>query len=193
MLVIIVWLAYVYFVSQVLFNGLRIVNFPVSLGICIVGFFVMAVWGVYHVTRPRRRPAASETQAQPAAAPAAAPVNPLHSVSFKVAGVSYDNDDGTSRQEILRHLKFRDEPYASPDEDLMLDFIKTEFDGQLAIEVQINGYQVGFVPRAYIKQVEAAIDSFAWSVDDYAIYGGNIGDDGEKHNYGCNISISWAE
>ena len=73
----------------------------------------------------------------------------------------------------------------------MLDFVESEYDGQLAIEVHINGYQVGFVPKTLVRKVKAAMDSYAWTVDGYSIYGGSMEEYGEKHNYGCEITISW--
>ncbi len=113
-------------------------------------------------------------------------------VTFRVAGVTFDNDDGSSRQEILRHLRFRDEPYVDEDAELMVNFVESEYEGQLAIEVWINDYQVGHVPKSKISQVKAAMDSHAWTVDSCSIYGGSRDESGEKHSYGCEISLSWA-
>ena len=163
----------------------------------IIGLLVLALWLFISAARPpkRQRPAQQQQPAQPSPAPArtSAPADPFPSVTFKVAGVTFDNDDGSSRQDILRHIKFRDDPYATPDEDILVDFVESDYNGELALEVTLNGYQVGFVPRPMIRKVKAAMDSHAWTVDSLSIYGGSTDDTGEKHSYGCEISLSWAE
>lgn len=190
--VILVLLGYVYLTLRILFYGLRIINFTVSLAVIAVGFIVIPFWIVHHLTKPRRRAAAPAQQPAPAPAkPAASPA--MRECTFRVAGVTFENDDGTSRQEILRHLKFRDEPYAEPDTDLTLDLVETTFEDELAIEVRLNDYQIGFVPRNKISQVKAALDSCAWSADEYSIYGGLKDEDGSRHPFGCEITISWAD
>lgn len=189
--VILVLLGYVYLTLRILFHGLRIINFTVSLAVIAVGFIVIPFWIVHHLTKPRRRAAAPTQQPAPAPAkPAASPA--MRECTFRVAGVTFENDDGTSRQEILRHLKFEDEPYYDPDDEPMVGLMETSFNNELAIEVAINGYQIGFVPRQKISQVKAALDSYAWTVDKCNIYGGSIDSTGEKHSYGCEITISWA-
>ena len=190
--VLLVALTYVFLTIRILFYGLRIVNFTVSIALVAVGFLVVPCWAVYHLGKPRRSAARSPQPAPPAAPkPAAAPV--MHECTFRVAGVTYDNDDGESRQEILRHLKFEDEPYYDPDDEPMVGLMETSFNNELAIEVAINGYQIGFVPRQKISQVKTALDSYAWTVDKCSIYGGSIDSTGEKHSYGCEITISWAD
>lgn len=198
MLVIIVWLAYVYFVIQVLFNGLRIVSFPVSVGICVIGFFVMAFWGVHHLTRvkPRRKasaPAASPAPAAPAAAPApsAAPVSNKQTFTFRVAGTTFSNPDGSSRQTILRHMKFGDEPYAHGQDPLEVGISPVTFEGAPAFEVHINGYMIGYVPKKYIEKMETISEAEDCTIKHVAIIGGGSTEDGDPISYGCEITLTY--
>ena len=112
-------------------------------------------------------------------------------ISFRVAGVSFDNDDGTSRQDILRHLHFGDAPYADDPEDLDVEFIETDYQGDPAIEVHINGYQVGHVPQEKVSAMLKAIASHADTVDSVRIIGGGRTEDGERISYGCEIEVSY--
>ena len=163
--------------------------FMILLAVCIVAI----IFRIAHRLSNPRQPATPSTQqaSQPSAVkPTASTI--LRECTFRVAGVTFENDDGENRQEILRHLKFRDEPYAEPDTDLTLDLVETTFEDELAIEVHINDYQIGFVPRNKVNEVKSAMDSYAWTVDKCNIYGGSIDSTEEKHSYGCEITISWA-
>lgn len=195
--VLLAFAAYLYFFYSVIFRGFRIGSFLMTMGVLFVATIVLIFWSLHHLTRPRQRRAPAPQQpsapASPATAGASAPADPSPGASFRVAGVTFDNDDGSSRQDILRHIKFRDNPYASPDEDILVDFVESDYNGELALAVTLNGYQVGFVPRTMIRKVKAALDSHAWTVDSCTIYGGSTDGAGEKHSFGCEISISWTE
>ena len=196
--VLFVALAYVALTIRILFYGLRIISFPVSIALIAIGFIAVPCWAIHHLTKPRRSAARQPQGYRPEApAPSAAPdpeyATVMQETTFKVAGVTFKNEDGTKRQTILRHLKFGDEPYVDPDREMTLDLVETTFDDELAIEVRLNGYQVGFVPRNKISQVKAALDSVSWSPDTYNIYGGFTDEDGNRHPFGCEITISWIE
>lgn len=83
--------------------------------------------------------------------------------SMKVAGVTFNNSDGTSRQKLL----------ASLGEGWHKATLKhVVFDGKPAIEVRINKLFVGYVPRTQLtnplanyRELTARIDYYA-SVDD---------------------------
>lgn len=136
---------------------------------------------------PQRSAAAQRSQTQ-TAAPSDSEEK---TIRFRVAGVSFDNDDGTSRQDILRHLYFGDAPYADDPEDLDVEFIETEYQGDPAIEVHINGYQVGHVPQEKVSAMLKAIASHADTVDSVRIIGGGRKEDGERISYGCEIEVSY--
>lgn len=57
---------------------------------------------------------------------------------IKVAGVTFPNNDGESRQEILKQIGF----------GFKTAILKqTTFEGERAVEVWIDGKQVGYIPR----------------------------------------------
>lgn len=60
---------------------------------------------------------------------------------IKVAGVTFDNPDGESRQTILRKLGFGYR-YAI--------LKQTTFDGERAVEVRISGKLIGYVPKTQL-------------------------------------------
>lgn len=142
---------------------------------------------------PQRSQAQPKPQApkHPRAQTAAASDYEEKTISFRVAGVTFDNDDGTSRQDILRHLHFGDAPYADDPEDLDVEFIETDYQGDPAIEVHINGYQVGHVPKGKVNAMLKAIASHADTVDSVRIIGGGRKEDGERMSYGCEIEVSY--
>lgn len=68
-----------------------------------------------------------------------------------IAGVTFDNEDGTSRQKILRDLKVTGG-------EAHLDLEEYEFKGAPAIRVLVNDMCVGNVPKNYVAQVSAVLD-----------------------------------
>ncbi len=64
-------------------------------------------------------------------------------IEFKVAGVSFVNEDGTKRQSVIRKIKFKDKPFDTVD----ITFERYEYEGNLAISVLANGIQIGNVPK----------------------------------------------
>ena len=70
-----------------------------------------------------------------------------------VAGVTFKNDDGISRQNILKDLKAR----GGYDDDLELE--EYEYKGKPAIRVLVDGEQIGNIPRSRVGEVSAVLDS----------------------------------
>lgn len=139
----------------------------------------------------RQQQAAARPAGSGANMPASAAVD-SGSITFRVAGTTFDNDDGSSRQEILRHLKFGDAPWANDQDDLTATLEETEYDGQQAITVFINDYQVGFVPKTSIRQVAAARKHVATCyVSDVRILGGGADSEGRPLSYGCEITVEY--
>lgn len=185
-LILIAWFAYVYLIDRCVFHGLSFGGFLQTVAVLAILFIVLMVWSV----RRMLRPAAGKQQAAPR--PAAPAGTDSGSITFRVAGTTFDNDDGTSRQEILRHLKFGDEPWADGPEDLNAELEETEYNGETAFAVLINGYQVGNVPRANIPQVITAREHVATCyVSSVRILGGGTGSDGKPLSYGCEITLEY--
>ena len=133
----------------------------------------------------KKKSAAKSQQKQAPAAPAAAPKRSRAFVSFKAAGVTFRNDDGSDRQTILRHLKFLDPPYIpSGAQEATLEFVNYTYEGEPAIRITINGYTIGNVPKDKIQEVSDALRKPGMSAA-YTIYGGS------GHNYGCEVGISY--
>lgn len=69
-----------------------------------------------------------------------------------VAGVTFKNDDGSSRQAILKDLKAR----GGDDAELTLE--EYDYKGQPAIRIMIDGEQIGNVPKRRVPEVSAVLD-----------------------------------
>lgn len=52
--------------------------------------------------------------------------------NFKIRGVTFENEDGTSRQELLAMIKEREPPF---DDDLQISLERYEHDGKTAYYV----------------------------------------------------------
>ena len=192
--VILAWVAYCALFFRFLLHGLRIGNFITTALIIGALFILLVLWTVHHLTKPSERvqQAADALKASGSSSPAPAPAADSGSVTFRVAGTTFDNSDGTSRQEILRHMKFGDPPWADDPEDLAVTIEEETFDGELALAVYINDYQVGYVPKTLIQKVLRARQSMATCyVSDVKITGGGTASDGRELSYGCSITLEY--
>lgn len=186
--VLLVASAYVYLTIRILFHSLRIVNFPVSIALVAIGFLAVPCWAIHRLTKPRRR-----SSSAPAAAPApeAAAVPEKETFTFRVAGTSFSNPDGSSRQTILRHMKFGDEPFAHGQDPLDVSISPVTFEGDPAFEIHINGYMIGYVPKKYIEKIDAISGAEDCTIKHVAIIGGGCDDDGKPLSYGCEITLAY--
>lgn len=187
------WIAYIVLFTQFLFHGFRIVDFITTLLIIGVLFILLFLWTIRRLIEPSKR--ARQAAARQASVSSASPSGSAAdsgSVTFRVAGTTFDNDDGSSRQEILRHLKFGDEPWAEDPEDLNVTIEEETYQGELAFAVLVNDYQIGFVPKSQIRKVENARRHIAsCCVSDVRITGGGRTDDGRELSYGCTITLEY--
>lgn len=182
LLVVVAWVAYFWFSFLVITRKLQIADFTTSIIIIGAGFFLMLYLSVNHLLDLRQRRPAADPQ----------PVDDSGSFTFRAAGTTFDNDDGTSRQDILRHLKFGDPPWTDDPDDLAVDLQEITHDGQPAIAVLVNGYQIGFVPKNSIRQAQNALAHVSTCyVSDVRIIGGGTSDDGRRLSYGCEITLSY--
>ncbi len=199
-----VWFDYLLFGGLFLYLG-TFGNFVDRVFLLIVLFFVLVVWSIRN-SRKKARQAAALSQSQqtaPVSAPSPAPISAPAAasssvaddsdvISFHVAGTTFSNDDGTSRQAILRHMKFGDSPYADGQDptDLSISIEESDFDGELALEVYANGYQIGFVPKKLISKVKRAMDQGAM-VTAAQIIGGGKDDQGNIISWGCIVELEY--
>lgn len=114
-----------------------------------------------------------------------------HFVKFKVAGTTYKNDDGSDRQDILRHIKFKDAPYVTGD-SMDVHIQPYEYEGKTAYKCLVNGYMIGNVPNDQVAEVSEAMQHDDAVVSGIDVTGGGIRN-GEKIYYGCVIALRYAE
>lgn len=195
LIVLLAWAAYLFLAFSVITHRIQIAGFLPSMIILFVGFVVLIYWSIRHITAPKKsqRVAAQHAAAARLAADrATVAAADSGSVTFRVAGVTFNNEDGTSRQDILRHLKFGDAPWADDPEDLTATLEETTFEGEQAFAVLVNGYQIGFVPKTSIRKVAAAQEHVATCfVSNVRILGGGTGTDGRTVSYGCEITMEY--
>lgn len=83
----------------------------------------------------------------------ALPVN----YTYKIVGVTFDNDNGTDRQQLLKKIYNRavKELKADPwlDVDYDVSFRSYEFDGSPALAVLIDGYEIGNIAADSVNDV----------------------------------------
>lgn len=72
-------------------------------------------------------------------------------ITVALAGVTFDNDDGTSRQRLLKDLKAR-----GGDADLNLQ--EFEYKGQPAVRVLVDGECIGNIPKTKVQEVLDVFD-----------------------------------
>lgn len=103
---------------------------------------------------------------------------------IKVTGVTFNNDDGTSRQLILRKLHFHDSPF---NEYADVEIRQYDFKGQPAYGVFVNNMQIGNIPAALIPFMQDNIGRIE-SISYIDVYGGGQ-KDGKPISYGCKITL----
>lgn len=104
--------------------------------------------------------------------------------SIKVAGVTFNNDDGTSRQSVLRKLHFHDSPF---NEYADVEIKQYEFKDQLAYGIYVNDMQIGNIPADLISFIQENIERIE-SISHIDVYGGGK-KDGKPISYGCKITL----
>jgi len=183
--VFVAWVAYIFLFIQFIFHDFRIGSFLTTAVVFGVAFFVLIFWTLHHLTHPRKfiqQPAVPQ-EAPAAPAPAA---DDSGTITFRVAGVTFENDDGESRQDILQDLRGED-----PD-DLVAELQATEYNGEPAVAVLVNGRQVGNVPKKLVREVSAAMEHVATCyISGVRIIGGGEDREGNQLSFGCEITLEY--
>ena len=124
-------------------------------------------------------------------APASAPVqenpNKIH-YTFHVicvAGVTFKNEDGKSRQTLLRKIKFQDPPF---DGELRLEVREHEFEGEFALGVFVNGQQIGNVPKDDLHFFQENTDMID-TLTGFEVVGGGKDQQGNALSYGARFRL----
>ena len=121
----------------ILFAGLILALAGVKAGWVFVVLGVLFL--IYGIRGPKKRKTAPTE---------AAPVQPDNSLFLAVAGVTFKNDDGSSRQGILKHIA---ESSDYSDQTAYLE--RYEFEGEDAISVSTAEGIVGNIRRTDVKKV----------------------------------------
>lgn len=122
--------------------------------------------------------------------PVSSPSTPAHNQSkylfapIKVAGVTFNNDDGTDRQLILHKLHFRDNPFSKY---VDVEIKQYEFKGSPAYGIYANDMQIGNIPANLVSFMQDNIERIE-SISHIDVYGGGH-KDGKPISYGCKIIL----
>ena len=109
---------------------------------------------------------------------------PVYSfVNFNLSGVTYPNDEGVSRQDLIRRIDNAQTPFENSG-SLDVDLKPIKFRGEDAIECRVNGCQIGFVPKDKVPEVLAAIKKPGATISGFQVVGGEDG-----LNYGVSMAV----
>ena len=108
---------------------------------------------------------------------------------FKVVGVTFKNEDGKSRQTLLRKLHFGDAPFNS-DEGVDITIERGAYQGEPAFSVFAEGHQVGNISKDDVPFFVRRWSDFV-GVTSAEVYGGGTDDEGHSINYGMKINCEF--
>lgn len=103
-------------------------------------------------------------------------------IEIKVAGVSFNNKDGTNRQQLLECLRYGRYPF---EEKRGLYYQIYTYKKELAVAVMCNGYMLGNIPRSDLPTLLPSFERGTYSTTVYEFVGG-----GEK-NIGMRIFMQY--
>ena len=107
-------------------------------------------------------------------------------MSFRVAGVSHPNDDGSSRQELLRAYRFGDAPFETTRRVTLRD---VAYNGEPAFQVLANGHCIGWVPKDEVPELSDKWPQLDCITGLDVTGGGFYSDTGKQLSYGATLSI----
>lgn len=159
--------------------------FTTDISAAIFGIVITAVLaflGWRSFDKPRKaRQAAERARAESAAHQRA--FEAKHGrIYCKVAGVTFDNDDGTSRQRILKAIAKNTED--DPDVELR----RSEYNGKPCIYVICEGRCVGTIPRENVNEVLSVYSS----IEFISIDAESFENDDDETIYRADLTIQYA-
>lgn len=110
-------------------------------------------------------------------------------LKFKVVGVTFKNEDGKSRQTLLRKLHFGDAPFNS-DDGVDITIERGAYQGEPAFSVFTEGHQVGNISKDDVPFFVRRWSDFV-GVTSAEVYGGGTDDEGHSINYGMKINCEF--
>lgn len=121
--------------------------------------------------------------APPVSSPAVKPE--FEFIKIKVAGVSFKNEKGASRQTILRKIKFHDSPF---NEYIELELRPYDYEGSTAYGVYANNLHIGNIPADKVQFISDNLECID-SISAINVYGGGRNKEGYAISYGCEITL----
>lgn len=103
-----------------------------------------------------------------------------------MVGVTFDNEDGINRQQILRHIRFRDPPFDN--NEISVEIRPYDYHGEDAIEVLVEDQVIGNIPRGKVQEIMKDLDKYD-GITAIDIIGGGEDENGDRLNYGAEITI----
>lgn len=151
----------------------------------IVAGVIFAVLGIRQLGLLSKKPTPARQAAPPQ--PVEEPPKPVKYsfVNFSVAGVTFNNDDGANRQNIIADIQRQRPPFEDGD-NLNVFIRRTTFRDKLAFDVRVNGVQIGWVPKEKVEAVDQAMQHQDVEVSGFQITGGMDG-----YNYGVDIALRY--
>lgn len=159
------------YLAAIIFGVLIVLSFPLESGISFLMFGIICVLiavgkgvsviymalesindRIRHLEKPRK---SKPAKTKPDVSDSVIDDKNIGYMTFRVAGVTYNNDDGTSRQEIIAQIKKNKDHNSTENK---LDLKEYSYEGKPALAVFIDGQQVGNVPANNVdyllKQIE---------------------------------------
>lgn len=110
--------------------------------------------------------------------------NKYEHIKFRLKGVIYQNEDGSSRQDYLQKIKLGKAPFEKKPDFTIRRF---EYDGEPAMAVLANGLQIGNVPKEVVPKLLEKWERFD-CISALDVIGGGKGKySGEKLSYGAEV------
>lgn len=106
-------------------------------------------------------------------------------IETTVAGVTFDNEDGTSRQRILKKF-LRENGYDAGEEATLQQY---EYNGKPAVYVLLDGQIIGNVPKTHTAEVIRIIDRVEFA----AVHVRRFRSDEGKQIYNADLIIEYAK
>lgn len=109
---------------------------------------------------------------------------------FKVKGVTFDNDDGTNRQDILYEIANKEPPF---DGKLTATIEEIQYNNEPAFAVLVNDYRIGSVPKECVNELLQKWNRID-KISSFSLVGGGEGEySGEDLYYGVRITVRFFE
>ena len=106
-------------------------------------------------------------------------------LEIKVAGVTFKNDKGPTRQTLLKKIKERSAPF---NEYLEISINQYDFEGELAYSICVNDRQIGNVPKSQVQYLHDNIERFV-AITGINVYGGYRDENGYFKSYGAVVTV----